>query len=157
MRTNITSMTQDATLLWAAHHFIYAWFAATGAPPTIEQTTRQLGITSGAVAALYRELDARHAIVLEPGTEQVRMANPFSAVPTPFTVVAEDITYWANCAWDAFGIPAALHADADIMTWDAFDGTPLRLQARGTTFSGDAGLVHFPLPCRRWYDDLVFT
>ena len=148
-------MAQDAALLWTARTFIYAQFAATGARPTIEQTSRQLGISSEAVAALYRELDARHAIVLEPGTEQIRMANPFSAVPTPFTVTAGNITYWANCAWDAFGIPAALHIDADIMAWDAFDGTPLRLQVRDTTFSGDNGLVHFPLPCRRWYDDLV--
>jgi hypothetical protein len=55
-------------------------------------------ISSPEWVRLRCELDARHAIFLEPGTAQIRMATPFSAVPTPFTVTAEGITYWANCA-----------------------------------------------------------
>ena len=42
------------------------------------------------------------------------MANPFSGIPTDFKVHANGKTYYANCAWDMLGIPAALHTDAVI-------------------------------------------
>ena len=45
---------------------------------------------------------------------EIRMANPFSAVPTAFRVSAAGRWWYANCAWDAFGICAALHADGRI-------------------------------------------
>ena len=35
-----------------------------------------------------------------------RMANPFSAVPTAYRVQAGGRWWYANCAWDAFGICA---------------------------------------------------
>ena len=44
------------------------------------------------------------------------MANPFSAVPTPYRVQADGRSWFANCAWDAFGICAALHVDGRIET-----------------------------------------
>ena len=44
------------------------------------------------------------------------MANPFSAVPTAYRVLARDRWWYANCAWDAFGVCAALHADGRIET-----------------------------------------
>ena len=42
------------------------------------------------------------------------MANPFSGIPTDFKVHANGKTYYANCAWDMLGIPAALQTDAVI-------------------------------------------
>jgi hypothetical protein len=150
-------MSDSEELIWEARSFVYAHFVATAHSPAVEQTAQHLAISSDAAATLYRALEARHALLLEPGAAQIRMANPFSAVPTSFEVTARGQTYWANCAWDAFGIPAALHADADIQTSCAFAGTPLHIRVRGATFSGDRGFVHFPLPCHRWYDDLVFT
>jgi hypothetical protein len=44
------------------------------------------------------------------------MANPFSAVPTAYRVHAGGRWWYANCAWDAFGICATLHTDGDIET-----------------------------------------
>jgi Sulfatase len=46
---------------------------------------------------------------LDPDTNQVRRAHPFSAIPTAFLVHVREKTYWANCAWDCFGIVAAVH------------------------------------------------
>ncbi|HET9224675.1 MAG TPA: organomercurial lyase [Roseiflexaceae bacterium] len=150
-------MSDSEELIWTARSFVYAHFVATAQPPTIDQTAQHLAITPEAAVGLYRTLDARHALRLEPGTTQIRMTNPFSTLPTSFEVTAHGQCYWANCAWDAFGIPAALHADADIRARCAFSGTPLHIRVRGATFSGDHGFVHFLLPCHRWYDDLVFT
>lgn len=150
-------MRDSEQLIWAARSFIYAHFVASVQPPAIEQTAQHLAITPDAAEDLYRALDARHILLLEPDTTRIRIANPFSAVPTQFEVTANNCTYWANYAWDAFGIAAALHADVDIRAQCAFAGTPLHIQVRDTSFFGDSGLVHFALPCRRWYDDLVFT
>jgi len=85
------------------------------------------------------------------------MANPFSAVETPFRVHARGVTYWANCAWDALGIPAALGADAQIEATDAETGQPVLLDVQNGQVSSHGEWVHFPLPFQRWYDDLILT
>jgi hypothetical protein len=73
-------------------------------------------------------------------------------------VRSKGCSYWANCAWDMLGIPAALHADADVGAEYAEDGSPARLSVEDGRLRGEGGgFVHFPLPLRRWYEDLVFT
>ena len=61
------------------------------------------------------------------------MANPFSGVETPFKVHANGKSYFANCAWDTLGIPAALHVDAEIEAACAQSGEPIRLSGHGST------------------------
>jgi hypothetical protein len=85
------------------------------------------------------------------------MAWPFSGVETPFQVRANGRTYFANCAWDSLGIPAALHADAEIEAVCAQSGDPIHLRVTGGQISGSDALVHFLVPFMSWYDDLAFT
>ena len=88
------------------------------------------------------------------------MANPLSAVPTPFRVTAGGRTLFANCAWDSLGIPAMLDADATveaIYTDAEGSDAPARYAITGGVLTGDDGIVHFPLPFRRWYDNLIHT
>ena len=85
------------------------------------------------------------------------MAHPFSGVPTPFRVEIGERSYWANCAWDALGIPAALAADARIAAVHAEDGAAAALAVEGGRVRGHGEVVHVLQPFRRWYDDLVFT
>jgi hypothetical protein len=67
-------------------------------------------------------------------------------------------SYWAICAWDMLGISAALHSDADVYVEYAEDSSPARLSVEDGRLLGEVGgFVHFPLPLRRWYEDLVFT
>ena len=85
------------------------------------------------------------------------MAWPFSGVETPFQVRASSRTYFANCAWDALGIPAALNVDAEIEAVCAQSGDPILLSVTGGQISGSDALVHFLVPFLSWYDDLAFT
>jgi hypothetical protein len=86
------------------------------------------------------------------------MLHPFSAVPTPHRVVSAGRSWYANCAWDALGIPAALHADGDVESACADCGEPVRLTVRDGELVGGADLlVHFVVPARRWWDDIGFT
>lgn len=85
------------------------------------------------------------------------MAHPFSGVPTAFHVRANGQGYWANCAWDALGIAAALHTDAEIAATYAEDAAPLALSVEHGEVSGPTAVVHLQVPLRRWYDDLIHT
>ena len=148
---------EDDLLDWEVRSFVHAYFVEHGLPPTAGRTAAEFGIETGAARAAYESLHKRHAHFLDPETREVRMAFPFSAVPTRFRVRANDRSYWANCAWDMLGVPAALHSDAEIEAEYAENGSPARLSVENGRLRGDGGVVHFPLPLRHWYDDLVFT
>lgn len=145
------------TRLWDARHFVYMFFAEHTRPPTIQDAARELQITAEYARALYEELNARHALMLLPGTHTIRMANPFSGVPTGFRVHVGKKSYYANCAWDSFGIPAALHAGARIDAFCSQNQTPLHLQIENGGVRGDSAVMYFRVPFAQWYDDLVFT
>ena len=90
-------------------------------------------------------------------TLDILIANPFSGVETSFRVYADRKTYYANCAWDSLGIPAALYTDADIEAACSQSGQAISLQVRNGQISTSDVLVHFLVPFQHWYDDLVFT
>lgn len=141
---------------WAVRDFVYGHVVAQGVPPTIAEAVAGLGIEPEAARAAYRRLGARHGIVLQPGGEAIRMAKPFSGVPTPFRVRADGRDYWANCALDALGVAAALRADAEVEAGFAEDGAAARLGIEGGRVKGD-GVVHVLTPFRAWDDDMVET
>lgn len=143
--------------LWDIRAFVYQHFAETTRPPRVEETADRFGLTHEEAASVYEALHQRHAFFLQPGTHHILMANPFSGVETPFKVYANGKTYSANCAWDSLGIPAALHVDAEIEAECARSGETIHVTVSRQMVEYDAGLVHFLVPFRNWYDDLPFT
>jgi len=144
-------------LLWQIRQYVYHYFAEATYPPDVDDTADLFGMPVEETAEYYKELHNRHAFFLEPETLTIRMANPFSGIPTDFKVHANGKTYYANCAWDMLGIPAALHTDAVIEAVCTESNETVQLEIKnGRVFDSDL-LVHFPLPFSRWYDDLVFT
>ena len=85
------------------------------------------------------------------------MAPPFSGVETPFRVKVQDKVYFANCAWDALGIPAALHSDAIIEAADAYSGESMRLEVSNGQPAPQPCAIHFAVPAARWWDDIIYT
>src|SRR5687767_967694 len=150
-------MSNNDPLLWQVRAFVYNQFADTTLPPGPEETARHFNIEIEEASALYKESHNRHAFFLEPDTLTIRMANPFSGIPTDFRVHANGKTYYANCAWDMLGIPAALHNDAVIEAVCTESNDPAQLEIRDGKVTKNDLLVHFPLPFARWYDDLAFT
>jgi len=134
---------------------IYDRFAVAGRPPEPLEISRWTGSAAAAATALQRLHDA-HAIVLA-GDGTIRMALPFSAVPTGHRVIADDRTWWANCAWDTLAIPAALECDAAIEATWLDTGGPVELAVVGGELNHTDGFVHFSIPARRWWDDIVET
>lgn len=86
------------------------------------------------------------------------MANPLSAVPTPYRVQVKGKSLYANCAWDSLGIPAMLHDDAQIEARLIDQTEPICYAiGHGVLHADDQLVIHFPLPFRSWYDNLVHT
>ena len=147
----------DEDTLWEIRAFVYQHFGETTRPPHVDEAAARFDLTHEQAAAAYETLDQRHAFYLMLGSHNILMANPFSALETPFRVHAKGKTYFANCAWDSLGIPAALHIDAEIEAACARSGEPLRLSVTSGQVHASDALVHFLIPFRNWYDDLSFT
>ncbi|HAV77616.1 MAG TPA: hypothetical protein DCX53_09725 [Anaerolineae bacterium] len=147
------------SLLWQIRHFVYKHFADTTHPPSVDITAAHFNISSEEASEYYKELHNRHAFFLDLESTTVRMANPFSGIPTDFSVHANGKTYYANCAWDMLGIPAALHTDAVIeaICTESNETVEIQIQNGNLRFTNYDLLVHFPLSFSHWYDDLVFT
>jgi hypothetical protein len=137
--------------------FVYRYILEHERTPTVGETAEALQIDLGLARAAYERLHERHALLLEPGTVSVRMAHPFSGVQTPFRVHTNGHTYWANCAWDALGIPAMLGTEATVEATCSDSREAIRLSVKGGPVSGQEELIHFALPFRRWYEDLILT
>jgi hypothetical protein len=137
---------------------LYSSFVQHGNALTPARTALELALGSEEVHEAYRRLHDAHALVLEPDAQTIRMLNPFSAVETPHRVEADGRSWWANCAWDALGIPAALHVDGHVESACPDCGERLELEVRDGELAGGADLlVHFVVPARHWWDDIVFT
>jgi len=126
-------------------------------PPTITETASALNCSPDEVMSSFQRLADAHILVLQKGSGEILMANPFSAVPTAFLVKPGERTYYGNCIWDAMGIPAMLKEDASIQTSCACCGTAMSLEIRRNTLVEAPGIVHFAVPAARWWDNVVFT
>lgn len=150
-------MTVPEATLWQLRHLIYQGFATTGYPPDIARMATTFNLSEDDALEALHTLGDMHSVFLTGDGRDVLMANPFSAVPTPFRVSASGVDYWANCAWDMLGVPAALGGDATIHATYAADDTTTELQVVGGHVEGAPGIVHFQQPFRTWYDDLPHT
>ena len=143
--------------LWEIRAFVYRYFAETTHPPKVEDTAAHFALSQEGAVSAYEQLHGRHALYLQPGAHEILMANPFSGVETSFKVHENGKTYFANCAWDSLGIPAALHADAEIEAACAQSGESIHLRVAGAQIQDTDALVHFLIPFREWYNDLTAT
>ena len=136
---------------------IYRHFAATGARPSPEAIAGRTNADVPAVLAAYRRLQSARLLVLEEYGTAIRMAPPFSGVPTQHVVESGGVRYFANCAWDALGIPAALGAPARIRSRCEWSLEPLVVEVTRDGIEAPPMLFHCALPAAHWWRDIVFT
>ena len=141
----------------ALRSLTYGLFVELGRAPAASEVADAGELTMVEVVSGWRRLHEQHAIVLNPATAEIRMANPFSAVLTRYRVRADGRWWYANCAWDAFGICAALHADGRIECSCPDCGQALTIDVRGQRPDETSLLFHCLVPAARWWDDIVFT
>jgi hypothetical protein len=136
---------------------VYRHFAETGRRPSITETAGRVSSDANSVLDAYQKLMAQRLLVLEADGSSIRMASPFSGVPTQHIVEADGIQYFANCAWDALGVLAALHKPGTIHSRCAQSGEHLQLEVDLQGPDPSDWLFHCLVPAARWWDDIVFT
>ena len=136
---------------------IYATFAREGRAPSPAELAGTLELEPAAVDGALRELHDLHAIVLTRAGDGVRMAHPFSAWPMGFVLRAGDRLWWGGCAWDSFGIVAALRQRMEILTTCPGCGRELRYAASDREPPDAGHVVRLPRPAAEWWEDVVAT
>ena len=137
---------------------VYEMVARTTRMPTSIDVALVVGSSMADVEQAFQRLSEKRLLVLEPGSlSRIRMAPPFSGIETPHHTKIEDKVYFANCAWDAFGIAAALKRDADIDSTCADCGEPLTFHIRHGRPLPEDGVVHFAVPAAQWWQDIIYT
>ena len=128
-----------------------------GRVPTAADVERETGRPLQRVRAGWHRLHEAHAVVLDATNHELRMANPFSAVPTAYRVHAGGRWWFANCAWDGFGICAALAVDGRVETACGDCGEPLSVDVVSRRPVRDDVVFHCLVPARSWWVDIGFT
>jgi len=138
-------------------YHVYDYVMREGLPPTIAETSSALAHSPDEVRTSFQRLADEHIFVLQKGNGEILMANPFSAVPTPFIVKVGNRSYYGNCIWDAMGIPAMLKQDATIESSCGCCSTAMSLKVTNGLLEEARGLAHFAIPAAHWWDDIVFN
>ncbi len=156
---------------------VYRGFLEEGHAPEPSTLAAQLEIPLDEVEASLLRLAEQHILVLEKGSARVRMAMPFSHVRTGFRVEVPFLAWYANCAWDALGIPALLHGahrlpaqspqriiaacpDCDETLTLVFHGAgapPVLVPNHPDEPLPEPPVAHFVVPAARWWDDILHT
>jgi hypothetical protein len=141
---------------------LYQLFLELGRCPSRAEVATGLRCGVPEVSAAFQDLAAAHMLVLQPGSGEILMANPLSAVPTPFAVETQadsgTRTWYGNCIWDALGVIAMLQRDGRVLTSCGCCGESMTVSVRkGEVEAKPPGIVHFAIPAKHWWDDIVFN
>jgi hypothetical protein len=137
---------------------IYRTFADTTHAPTVGDIAQQLGANVDDVQQAFHDLHKKKLLVPEPDDPtRIRMAPPFSGVPTSFNVTVGTKRYHAPCVWDSLGIPAALHSDGMVRARDGQTRESMNLVIRDGAPKPTMCVAHFAVPAAHWWDDIIYT
>lgn len=127
----------------------------TSVAPSVGELASELGVDEARVREALKALAEEHLLVLRPGTEQVWMASPFSAIPSDFVVRIGERSWFANCVWDGLSVLALL-GDGTLETHSPQTGELLTFAVRDGDVRGE-GIVHFLVPAACFWNDIGFT
>ena len=136
---------------------MYGHFAATATRPSADEIAGKVGAPTAEVVAAFARLRAQRVLFLEEDGSSIRMAPPFSGVPTQHVAEVGGLSYFANCAWDSLGIPAALRTPGTIQSRCEQSGEPLRLPVETGGPGPTDWVFHCQVSAAHWWDDLVYT
>ena len=136
--------------------FIYRHFVRHGRAPKVVEMASKLSRPEREVRSALERLGQGHAIVTQKNGELWRAA-PFSAVPTAFPVEIGKRSWCGNCIWDALGIPAMLHRNGRVLSCCGCCNEEMTLTIKNGSLQQTEGIIHFAVPARHWYEDIVFT
>ena len=142
---------------WELRATVLRHFVDTTGAPSVVELAQQTATSEVEIAASLRRLADHHQLTLTPSTHAIWMAHPFSSVPTEYPVETSQGRYWANCAWDAFGVAAVLDLDSRTATRCAESCVPVELGVRDGCLTTTDGVVHFVVRPSDFWDNVGYT
>ena len=137
--------------------FVYDDLLDRGVPPSIADIAARFGVAPNEARRALAELRIGKTILVHPLTGEVWMAGPFAAGETPYRVTLGRRQWWANCAWDMFGVAVIAGATVRVDTRCTDCGEAISLICDPELPPNGDAVVHFLMPARRWYEDIGFT
>ncbi len=141
----------------AIRNRVYEQLLASGNMPSATAVASSFGIERLEVLEAFKRLYAQRAVALMPESGEVLMASPFSAVPTAYLVDCKGKSWFANCAWDALAIPAAMGARGSIRASCACCGEAMHAEVESRKLLSGEGVLHIAMPAKTWWNDIHFT
>ena len=135
---------------------IYREFVQNGRAPSSNRIAELAEMPVEEIRAAMERLVAGRVIVLQPESREIMIAAPLSNVPTPYLVRAKQ-SFFGACVWDALGIIAMLKTDATLDTPCPCCGEAMAIEVRDGDLLPMRGIVHFGVPAKKWWENLVFT
>ncbi len=136
---------------------VYRQFVEAGHSPTTATLAPALELTEADAADSLRRLDEVHEIVLEAGTLAIKKLLPFACEPTPHRVLARGRAWYANCAWDAFGVVAAFGTEGHVYSSCPCCAEAIEIEIRGSEPFPATDVAHLLVWAENWWDDIFFT
>lgn len=151
-------MGEDTTK--AMRKYIFDYFLENSRAPVLEELMGRFGLDRAGAAEALEALETAHHVIRVPGTDRILMANPFSALATPFRVKVDSKAYFGACAWDSVAYHVMLGKDTEVDSYCHHCAEPIRIRLSGGRVSSsvpESPLVHLALPAARWWENIVIT
>ncbi len=139
------------------HHAIVTSFLERLRPPTVRELAERFACEESEARAGLRALAEYHGVVLHPATDEVHAAHPFSAAPTTFVVRAGASSWWGTCAWCSLGLAHLAGGNATIEARLGAIDAHVTIRLEDGVIRDTDLVVHFPIPMRRAWDDVMYT
>lgn len=137
--------------------FVYDETVSRGAPPSVSSIAARFERSPDEARRSLANLHIGKTILVDPRSGEIWMAGPYSAVETPYRVVGNGRQWWANCAWDMFGVAVVANERATVHARCTDCGEPMSIVCDPEVAPTENAVVHFLLPANRWYEDIGFT
>jgi hypothetical protein len=134
------------------HTAIIRHVAERGFAPSIGTLREELGWPASTIHTVLERLAAIRGVILKPNSTDIWAIHPFTLMPTPTWVEAAGRGWWANCAWCALGIGAALRQDIKVVTRLGAERQTVEFRVVEGRAANDL-LIHFPFRPGEWWNN----
>ncbi|OAA55379.1 Alkylmercury lyase [Cordyceps fumosorosea ARSEF 2679] len=139
------------------HEFIISSFLNNHRPPTVNEVATRFETDVATARCGLQALADYHGVVLHPKSDEVWVAHPFSASPTTCVVSSNDGKWWGNCAWCSLGVMQLIGGSATLRTKTGAIGDEVSITARNGQLVDTDFVIHFPVPMRNAWDNVIYT
>ncbi|KAI8871456.1 putative transmembrane protein [Ramicandelaber brevisporus] len=139
------------------HETIVSFFIKNQRPPTVKEIATHFQCNEAEARSGLRDLAEYHGVVLHPNSDEIWVAHPFSAAPTTCVVKSGACTWWGNCAWCSLGLAHLAGGTATIETRIGGVGDHATIRIENGKLMDTDYVVHFPIPMRKAWDNVIYT